>query len=88
LYTTRLSIQSLWKVGVKRKWWKGIKNGDVLLFIVSLAVAGAVHDWKKKAVGSAGAMLIKGLRGGEGEKESEAGERSSSSESGSSRKRK
>lgn len=89
LYTTRLSILSLWKVGVKRKWWKGIKNGDVLLFMLSLAVAGAIHDWKKKAVGSTGVMVIKGLRGGESEREVERSERSSSeSSSGSSRKRK
>lgn len=74
-------------MGVKHKWWRGVKNGDVILFMVSLAVAGAIHDWKKKAVGHTGEMVIKGLRGSEGERESERAERSSS-ESGSSRERK
>ena len=37
LYSARMSLDSLWKVGVKRGWWRGIKNGDVLLFVLSLA---------------------------------------------------
>ncbi|KAL7779953.1 hypothetical protein CFE70_009971 [Pyrenophora teres f. teres 0-1] len=28
MYMARLSVDSAWKVGVKRRWWKGIKNGD------------------------------------------------------------
>ncbi|KAF7443828.1 hypothetical protein A1F94_009922 [Pyrenophora tritici-repentis] len=44
LYMARLSIDSAWKVGVKRRWWKAIKNGDVCLFVVSLAVVNALYE--------------------------------------------
>jgi hypothetical protein len=44
LYAARTSVDSLWKVGVKRRWWQGVKNGDVLLFVASLAVVNVVYD--------------------------------------------
>ncbi|KAF1813053.1 hypothetical protein P152DRAFT_435473 [Eremomyces bilateralis CBS 781.70] len=50
MYTTRSSLDSLWKVGVKRRWWKGVANGDVILFIASLAAINAVHEIRPSAV--------------------------------------
>ncbi|KAK5169756.1 uncharacterized protein LTR77_005734 [Saxophila tyrrhenica] len=83
LYSARLSIDSLWKVGKKRGWWRGVKGGDVLVFAASLALLDVVYEVKPDAV--QGAVLRKGvgvLRGegwrdgaastdgtGEGEKE-------------------
>ena len=59
LYSVRLSLDSLWKVGKKRGWWKGITNGDVLLFVGSLALLNVVYEMKPEAV--QGAMLRKGM---------------------------
>ncbi|KAF8427900.1 hypothetical protein EV426DRAFT_588846 [Tirmania nivea] len=43
-YTARLALVSLWKTGVKRGWWRGVKNGDVVLFVLGLAAMGAVWE--------------------------------------------
>ncbi|KAF2487530.1 hypothetical protein BDY17DRAFT_289152 [Neohortaea acidophila] len=59
LYSARLSIDSLYKVGKKRHWWKGIKNGDVLLFVASLALLNVVYEARPGAV--QGAMMRKGM---------------------------
>ncbi|EON67793.1 hypothetical protein W97_07048 [Coniosporium apollinis CBS 100218] len=59
LYSARLSLDSLWKVGVKHGWWRGVKNGDVLLFVASLAVVNAVYEVDPKAV--SGGVVRKGL---------------------------
>ncbi|KAK3703705.1 hypothetical protein LTR37_014283 [Vermiconidia calcicola] len=59
LYSARLSIDSFYKVGKKRGWWRGIRNGDVLLFVVSLALLGYVYEVQPGAV--QGAMLRKGI---------------------------
>ncbi|KAK8258123.1 hypothetical protein IWZ00DRAFT_485139 [Phyllosticta capitalensis] len=59
LYSLRLSIDSFWKVGVKHKWWRGVRNGDVLLFVASLALVNAVYERDPKAV--TGGVVRKGL---------------------------
>lgn len=59
LYSTRLSIDSLWKVGVKHGWWRGVKNGDVLLFVASLALIQGIYEVDPKAVN--GAVIRKSL---------------------------
>ncbi len=59
LYSARLSIDSLYKVGKKRGWWRGVKNGDVLVFMASLALVGYVYEARPDAV--QGAMLRKGM---------------------------
>ena len=59
LYSARLSMDSLWKVGVKRGWWRGVKNGDVLLFAASLALINAIYEVNPKAVN--GGAMRKGL---------------------------
>ncbi|KAF2761055.1 hypothetical protein EJ05DRAFT_535913 [Pseudovirgaria hyperparasitica] len=59
LYSARLSLDSAWKVGVKRGWWKGVKNGDVLLLVASLALVNATYEVDPKAV--SGGVVRKGL---------------------------
>lgn len=65
LYAARTSVDSLWKVGVKRRWWKGIKAGDVWLFVAALALTNVVYDLgRTTAAGQDRAMaLIRVLRG-------------------------
>lgn len=50
LYSVRLSIDSTWKVGTKRGWWKGVRNGDVWIFVMALALTGAVYEVDPEAV--------------------------------------
>lgn len=50
LYATRVSVDSLWKVGVKHGWWRGVQGGDVLLFVVGLALLNAVYELRERAV--------------------------------------
>ena len=50
LSSVRLSVDSLWKVGVKRGWWKGVRNGDVWVFVMGLALIGAVYEADPDAV--------------------------------------
>lgn len=59
LYSMRLSIDSLWKVGKKRGWWRGVKNGDVLVFVASLALINAVYEGRPGAI--QGSMIRKGM---------------------------
>ncbi|EXJ80746.1 hypothetical protein A1O3_07030 [Capronia epimyces CBS 606.96] len=65
LYAARTSVNSLWKVGVKHGWWRGIRGGDVWLFVASLALVNVVYDLgKNTAATQDGALkLIKVLRG-------------------------
>jgi hypothetical protein len=66
LYTARTSIDSLWKVGVKKGWWRGIKNGDVLLFVLSLATVNALYEISPQSVNSGVARKGLGVLRGEG----------------------
>ena len=59
LYCARLSIDSLWKVGVKHGWWKGFKSGDVFVFVASLALLNVVYEARPRAV--RGSVLRKGM---------------------------
>ena len=65
LYAARVSADSLWKVGVKHRWWRGVKGGDVYVFVASLAVLNVVYEWKKEQAVDSGAAagLVKLLRG-------------------------
>jgi len=61
---TRLSMDSVWKVGVRRGWWKSLKGGDVWLFVAALAVVNAVYTKDQNAIkGGAVRRVIAGLRG-------------------------
>lgn len=82
LYSARLSIDSLWKVGRKRGWWKGVRNGDVLVFVASLALLDFVYEARPEAVQGATIRKAMGVMRGEGfkdrvvvEKTGEDGER-------------
>lgn len=66
LYSARMSIDSLWKVGVKRGWWRGIKNGDVLLFVLSLATVNALYEMSPRSINSGVARKGLGVLRGEG----------------------
>ena len=57
--SVRLSVDSLWKVGVKRGWWKGVRNGDVWVFVLGLMVVNTVYEVDPKAV--SGGVVRKGL---------------------------
>ncbi|KAH9885323.1 hypothetical protein F4778DRAFT_761106 [Xylariomycetidae sp. FL2044] len=50
LYSARTSVDSLWKVGVKRRWWRAMKGGDVWVFVAALAVTGAVYERDGRAI--------------------------------------
>ncbi|EGR49036.1 uncharacterized protein TRIREDRAFT_77736 [Trichoderma reesei QM6a] len=50
LYTARASVDSLWKVGVKRRWWKAMRGGDVWVFVLALMVTGVVYERDAKAI--------------------------------------
>jgi hypothetical protein len=65
-YTLRMSIDSLWRVGVKRGWWRGIKNGDVLLFVLSLATVNVLYEISPRTVNSGVARKGLGVLRGEG----------------------
>ena len=66
LYNTRMSIDSAWKVGVKRGWWRGVKNGDVLLFVASLATINVLYEISPRSVSSGVARKGLGVLRGEG----------------------
>lgn len=65
-YTARMSIDSMWKVGIKRGWWKGIKNGDVLLFALSLATVNVLYEISPRSVNVGVARKGLGVLRGEG----------------------
>lgn len=64
LYNVRLSLKSLWNVGVKRGWWKGVKGGDIWLFVAALAAVNVVYTKDVYALRSTALQtVIAGLRG-------------------------
>ncbi|KAI1618993.1 hypothetical protein EDD37DRAFT_294221 [Exophiala viscosa] len=65
VYAARESVYSLWKVGVKHRWWKGIRGGDVALFAAALALINVVFEkGRNTAAGQdPSMMLVKVLRG-------------------------
>lgn len=59
LYSARLSLDSLWKVGVKHGWWRSVKGGDVYLFVGSMMIVQALYEINPKSV--SGSAVRKGL---------------------------
>lgn len=59
LYSVRLSMDSTWKVGKNRGWWKGIKGGDLGIFVVGLMVINVIFENDASAV--EGGLVRKGL---------------------------
>jgi len=58
-------MDSLWKVGRKRGWWRGMKGGDLLIFVGSLAVVNAVFERDGRSV--EGGLLRRGISSIRGE---------------------
>ncbi|KAK7744230.1 hypothetical protein SLS53_003751 [Cytospora paraplurivora] len=50
LYTARASVDSFWKVGVKRRWWKAMRAGDVWVFVLAVMLTGVVYEKDAQAV--------------------------------------
>ncbi|KAK0508813.1 hypothetical protein JMJ35_009089 [Cladonia borealis] len=65
LYSMRLSIDSLWKVGVKRGYWKGVSGGDVAVFVAGLAVVNVVYEKRRGVIGDGLGKGVGWLRGEE-----------------------
>ena len=65
LYSFRVSMESLWKLGVKKGYWKPGKTGDVWLVIGSLMLLNVVHDHNTDAVSST--LFRRGLKLGRGD---------------------
>lgn len=66
LFSTRLSLDSIWQVGVKRGWWKSVKNGDVLLFVASLMAMQTIYEVDPKAINSPVVRKVLSLLRGDG----------------------
>lgn len=65
MYSVRLSIDSLWKVGVKRGFWKGFDGGDVAVFVAGLAVLNVVYEKRRAVIGGVAGKGVGWLRGEE-----------------------
>jgi len=65
LYGMRASIDSLWKVGKKHGWWRGIRGGDVWLFVGSLMVINVVYERDARSLRSG--FVRKGISFNRGE---------------------
>ena len=66
MYSARMSMDSAWKVGRKRGWWRGGRNGGVLLFVTSLALVNVIYERDPKAVDSPVVRKALGVLRGEG----------------------
>ena len=64
LYSSRVSVDSFWKVGRKRGWWRGVRGGDLCLFVGSLMVANLVYERDARSIRSGiGRRVVSSLRG-------------------------
>ncbi|PHH70154.1 hypothetical protein CDD82_7301 [Ophiocordyceps australis] len=50
IYSARASVDSLYKVGVKRRWWTAMRGGEVAVFTLALMVTGVVYERDARAV--------------------------------------
>lgn len=66
LYTVRMSVDSLWKVGQKRGWWKGIKGGDLWVLVAGMALLGGIYERDPDAVRAGWVRRGLGVMRGEG----------------------
>lgn len=46
-------------MGVKRGWWKSVRNGDLWVFVASIALIGAIYEADPEAI--QGGVVRKGL---------------------------
>ncbi|KAK3991527.1 hypothetical protein QBC44DRAFT_50755 [Cladorrhinum sp. PSN332] len=54
LHTTKMSLESFWKVGVKRRWWRAMRGGDVWVFVAALMLTGVVYERDARAIKEGG----------------------------------
>ncbi|KAL1881483.1 hypothetical protein VTK73DRAFT_3545 [Phialemonium thermophilum] len=54
LYSARLALDSLWRVGIKRRWWRGVRGGDLWVVVFALALAGSAYERDPRAVREVG----------------------------------
>jgi hypothetical protein len=66
MYLARISIDSFWKVGVKRNYWRAGKNRDVWVFVVGLMLLNVVYEVNPAAVSSGVVRKTLGMLRGEG----------------------
>lgn len=66
MYSARLSIDSFWKVGVKRGWWHQGKNRDVWVFVAGLMLLNTVYEVNPAAVNSGFVRRTLAMLRGEG----------------------
>ncbi|KAK4175082.1 hypothetical protein QBC36DRAFT_355586 [Triangularia setosa] len=50
LYSAKASVESFWKVGVKRRWWRAMKGGDLWVFVAALMLTGVVYERDARAI--------------------------------------
>lgn len=50
LYSARASVDSLWKAGAKRRWWRAVRGGDVWVFVLALMATGVVYERDARAL--------------------------------------
>ncbi|KAL9124907.1 MAG: hypothetical protein Q9217_005819 [Psora testacea] len=63
MYSVRMSLDSLWKVGKKRGWWKGVQGGDIAVFVASLVLMNVLYERRRGAVDSGVGKALGWLRG-------------------------
>ena len=66
IYSARMSLDSMWKVGRKRGYWRGVVGGDVVLFVTSLAVINVIYERDPKAVSGGFVRKTLGMLRGDG----------------------
>ncbi|KAG5998196.1 hypothetical protein E4U52_001344 [Claviceps spartinae] len=44
LSSARLGLLSWWRVGIKRRWWRAVRGGDVGVFVLALALTGVAYE--------------------------------------------
>ena len=59
MYSVRASLDSYWKVGVKRGWWSNKGNKDLWVLVASMALLNVVFEMRPDAVESG--LIKRGL---------------------------
>lgn len=60
-------MDSLWKVGIKHRWWRAIKGGDLMIFVAALGLLNAVYELRVTAIEDRGMRTVVRLLRGDAE---------------------
>lgn len=65
LYAGRAAAESLWAVGRKKGWWRGVRGGDVALFVAAVGVGDVLSESAggREALGGALGGVYRALKG-------------------------